>query len=83
MIGIDKCYYDCDDLSEEHNVTAADALKWNPWAGTDCNNGIYDGLSTTDGDSYNAVCVRLGNSTWSNTTVSGSQTTNTASTTAI
>ncbi|KAF2495511.1 hypothetical protein BU16DRAFT_618299 [Lophium mytilinum] len=46
--------YPCSDIAADYNVTVNDLESWNPWIGSDCDEGIYQGTNVTD---FNVVCV--------------------------
>lgn len=35
----------CEDIATDYRTTMAKLMSWNPWLGSDCNSGLYDGIS--------------------------------------
>ncbi|CZR70102.1 uncharacterized protein PAC_20003 [Phialocephala subalpina] len=68
--------YPCDGIASDYNITTAEILAWNSWAGSDCDTGLYAGLSANE---TNSVCVAV-NSTLTATTTSSTSATSTSST---
>jgi hypothetical protein len=56
---------DCVGLIDRYKTTMTDFLAWNPWIGTDCDNGVYTGLSPNSTTDYNVFCLKEGNTTMS------------------
>ena len=60
--------YDCADLASDSRITVKQLTAWNPWVGSDCDAGLFAGLSESDS---RAVCISVNGTTPTTTTSSG------------
>ncbi|SLM34557.1 hypothetical protein LPUS_03391 [Lasallia pustulata] len=72
--GYDNNSYPCASIADDYSITVDEIITWNSWVGSNCDTGLYAGLSSED---QNAVCVGV-NSTVPTATASSGPTATTS-----
>ena len=70
--------YPCSAIADDFSITVDDIITWNSWIGSNCDTGLYAGLSSGD---QNAVCVGVNSTAPTDPASSGPSTTTSASAT--